>query len=398
MIDRHQYSHLETRTTDDGHTDPRLPESEDPLDRTADVTFAHGDLLPIQQLARMDEDMLRSTANSLPTRLAAKRWQARTDPSVGDNPWETGSKAVREFVKALEMKHWIRRQEPGTSDAYAKKLVSRTIDALQNLTNHRLAIRRRQERKNGLEYTERRLCLPTDAEIPVRSQPARRQLVSTGRPDHRVTKRSRASTFQENPPIPRQRGCPTGSTICGSLRRSVRRRFSLEIGAENLVGTHSDRVCKVERSDRSEDGQPLAEDEENGSTERNSLTGCLYRRRFGNEDTDIRIITLDKNLPVNRRVSLTDFTVRDNEVCRSILCKEIRNVIHPAVPEQLCRFLCQLYAVFRSHPRLGWIPERNPFERLLIRLSELCSTPSGHRDKQHNTPNSDGPRPSHDNT
>ncbi len=114
----------------------------------------------------MDEEMLRSTANSLPTRLAANLWQARTDPSVGDNPWEPGSKTVREFVKASDLKHWIRRQEPGTSETYAKKLVSRTIDALMDLSSHRLAIRKRTERKNGLEYTERRLLVPADAELP----------------------------------------------------------------------------------------------------------------------------------------------------------------------------------------------------------------------------------------
>jgi len=68
---------LEKLTRDDGRTYYRVPDSSDPLDRTDGVALAHGDLLPIQQLARMDADMRRSTANSLPTRLAAKLWQAR---------------------------------------------------------------------------------------------------------------------------------------------------------------------------------------------------------------------------------------------------------------------------------------------------------------------------------
>lgn len=158
---------LEKITKDDGETYYRIPDSSDPLDHAKNATtLAHGDLLPIQQLARLDEEMLRSTTNALPTRLAAKLWRARTDPTVGDDPWQRGSKSVREYVKASDLKHWIRRQEPGTSEAYAKKLVSRTIDALQDLTNHRIAIRRRTERKNGLEYTERRVILPADAEIP----------------------------------------------------------------------------------------------------------------------------------------------------------------------------------------------------------------------------------------
>ncbi|MFC4245461.1 hypothetical protein ACFOZ7_00335 [Natribaculum luteum] len=156
---------LEKLTKDDGRAYYRLPESADPLER-GDVALAHGDLLPIQQLAQMDEEMLRSTTNALPTRLAAKLWRARTDPNVGDDPWQTGCADIREYAKASDMKHWIRRQEPGTSDAYAKKLVSRTIDALLELSKNRLAVRKKTERKNGLSYVERRVILPTAAEIP----------------------------------------------------------------------------------------------------------------------------------------------------------------------------------------------------------------------------------------
>ncbi|TMT87023.1 hypothetical protein E2L06_10660 [Haloterrigena sp. H1] len=169
-VDHHEIDvdgdRLERIAKDDGHTYYRLPQSEDPLERGSSVTLAHGDLLPIQQLAQMDEEMRRSTANSLPTQLAAKLWKARTDSSVGDNPWEFGCKDIAEYVKASDLKHWIRRQEPGTSETYAKKLVSRMIDAVLDLSNHRVAVRKRTERKNGLEYTERRLILSTDAAIP----------------------------------------------------------------------------------------------------------------------------------------------------------------------------------------------------------------------------------------
>ncbi len=156
---------LERLTKDDGETYFRLPESSDPLDRGA-VSLAYGDLLPIQQLARMDEEMRRSATSALPTRLAAKLWQARSDDSVADNPWETGCKDIAEYVKAGDLKHWIRRQEQGVSESYAKKLVSRVIDALLDLSKHRVAVRKRTERKNGLEYTERRVVLPTDVEVP----------------------------------------------------------------------------------------------------------------------------------------------------------------------------------------------------------------------------------------
>ncbi len=114
----------------------------------------------------MDEKMRRSATSALSTRLAAKLWQARSDDSVGDNPWEAGCKNIVEYVKASDVKHWIRRQEQGISESYAKKLVSRVIDALLDLSKHRVVVRKRTERKNGLEYTERRLVLSTDAAIP----------------------------------------------------------------------------------------------------------------------------------------------------------------------------------------------------------------------------------------
>jgi hypothetical protein len=114
---RHDY--LERVTRDDGGTYYRLPESADPLD-DGSVSLAYGDLLPIQQLARMDETALQSTANALPTRLAAKLWKARTDSSVSDDPWRTGCKGIEASVRASDLKHWIRRQESGISETYAK--------------------------------------------------------------------------------------------------------------------------------------------------------------------------------------------------------------------------------------------------------------------------------------
>ncbi|RZV05212.1 hypothetical protein BDK88_4235 [Natrinema hispanicum] len=157
---------LERIRKDDGESYFRLPESDDPLERGGDVSLSYGDLLPLQQLAKMDEDMLRATTSALPSRLAAKLWKARTDPAVGDNPWRKGSTSVREYVTAGDMKHWIRRQEKGISDDYAKKLVSRTIDALLDLSKSRLAVKKRTQRKNGLEYTERRVLLMDDVDIP----------------------------------------------------------------------------------------------------------------------------------------------------------------------------------------------------------------------------------------
>lgn len=156
---------LEKVQKDDGEY-YRLPEAEDPLGRGGSTTLAHGDLLPIQQLARMDDDMLHSSTSDLPSRLAAKLWKARTDPNVGDNPWRKGSKGVREYVKASDMKSWIRRVENGVSSEYAKKLVSRTIDRLLEFSNNRLGVKKKTQRKNGLSYKERFVELREDVEIP----------------------------------------------------------------------------------------------------------------------------------------------------------------------------------------------------------------------------------------
>jgi len=52
-------------------------------------------------------------------------------------------------------------------------LVSRVIDDMLDLSTHRVAVRRRKERKNGLEYTERRLVLPAAVEIPGETTPSR---------------------------------------------------------------------------------------------------------------------------------------------------------------------------------------------------------------------------------
>ena len=40
------------------------------------------------------------------------------------------------------------------------------MDALQELTKDRMYIKKRNRRKDGLKYKERRLHLPTDSEIP----------------------------------------------------------------------------------------------------------------------------------------------------------------------------------------------------------------------------------------
>jgi hypothetical protein len=152
---------LERFEGDDGRQYVRLPGKSDPLSRSGTSRLAQGDLLPIQQLARMDDDMLRS-AGPLPARLAARAWREREEGRL----WSQGSGQVRDYVDAGDLKVWIRREEDGVNAEYAKKLASRTIDALIDLTKNQVRIEKRHHRKDGLKYRERRVIVPTGAEIP----------------------------------------------------------------------------------------------------------------------------------------------------------------------------------------------------------------------------------------
>lgn len=55
---------------------------------------------------------------------------------------------------------------------YATKLARRTIDALLDLAKHRLYDELRSWRADGLQYKERRVVLPSDAEIPGETSPS----------------------------------------------------------------------------------------------------------------------------------------------------------------------------------------------------------------------------------
>jgi len=149
---------------DNGDIFARLPGSADPLERSGTSKMAQGDLLPIQQLARLDDDMLRSTANALPSQLAAKVWSERQEGSI--DPWSKGSSSVRQYLDSSDLRHWIRREQDGVSETYAKKLAQRTMDAIEDLAKGRLYSQRKSRRKDGLQYKERRLILPADSEIP----------------------------------------------------------------------------------------------------------------------------------------------------------------------------------------------------------------------------------------
>lgn len=160
---------LERFKGDDGREYARLPGEVDPLERRGTSALATADLLPIQQLARMGDDMLANATSKRPDYIAAKVWDERGKHSAS-TLWSQGSSDVREYIDAGELKIWIKREmerpDEDMSDDYAKQLAGRTLERIRKLAKDRLYIQKRNHRKDGLRYQERRLILPSDSEIP----------------------------------------------------------------------------------------------------------------------------------------------------------------------------------------------------------------------------------------
>ncbi|WP_245998666.1 hypothetical protein [Halalkalicoccus subterraneus] len=142
-----EIDHLEQFTKDDGNRYARILGGDDPLDRGGEPALTPGDLLPIQQLSRMDNDMLHSAASSKPVRLAAEVWQDHEQNQ--SRLWNQGCSGVREYIDADELAQWLRHNEPGVNKEYSQKSASRTIDALTDLTKDRLYVKRKNRRKDG---------------------------------------------------------------------------------------------------------------------------------------------------------------------------------------------------------------------------------------------------------
>ncbi|WP_331232273.1 hypothetical protein [Natronorarus salvus] len=138
----------------------RLLNTDDPLERDEKPQLAYADLLPIQKLATWDTEDLEG--ENIDVRIAVWLWSQRNESG---SLWKRGSKGVRQYVEAGDLKTAIRARE-SVSDEYGKKLVSRTFDAILRLSNNRLVIRKKEKKQNGLSYQERRLILPEDSSIP----------------------------------------------------------------------------------------------------------------------------------------------------------------------------------------------------------------------------------------
>lgn len=153
---------LERFEKEDG-TYTRIPGQDDPLNRGGETQLSHGDLLPIQQLAQLDDEMLAS--ENKPVRLAAEVWQEHD--SVGPaSLWSHGAGEVRQYIDASDLKQWILIKEDGVNDEYAQKLASRTIKQLIEKSNNRLVTYQVEHSKDGLHYNETRLEWRSGTEIP----------------------------------------------------------------------------------------------------------------------------------------------------------------------------------------------------------------------------------------
>ncbi|MFB9808647.1 hypothetical protein ACFFQF_27435 [Haladaptatus pallidirubidus] len=121
--------------------------------------------MPIQRLARYDDEMLASVTNRKPDELAAKVWRERDDASRY-SLWSTGSGEIHAYLDASDLAEWIRLKECGVSKKYSQELARRTMDAMHELSKNRLGKTKRQRSKDGLRYQETRLVLKADVELP----------------------------------------------------------------------------------------------------------------------------------------------------------------------------------------------------------------------------------------
>ncbi len=163
-IDVHGHQ-LEQITKDDDNEYFRLPGEEDPLDRGGAVVHSTADLLPLQRLARFDDEMLASTTNRKPDELAAKAWRERDNPGRY-KLWSNGGANVRTYMTAPDLADWIRQEEAGVSKKYSQELARRTIDAMIELARGKLGKTKRKRRTDGLTYHETRVVLHQGTELP----------------------------------------------------------------------------------------------------------------------------------------------------------------------------------------------------------------------------------------
>jgi hypothetical protein len=140
-----------------------------PTVRIRVAALATADLLPIQQLARMDDDMLADATKDRPSYIAARVWAERGEHSRS-SVWSKGSGVVKEYVDASDVRLYIKseleRTDENLSYDYAKRLAGEALERIREMSKSRCYVEKRNRRKDGLSYKERRLVVPSDADIP----------------------------------------------------------------------------------------------------------------------------------------------------------------------------------------------------------------------------------------
>lgn len=159
-------------------TEPGTDPTEANETAKADPRLSTADLLPIQQLASMDEETLDRHAGTVADYWAAQMWQERGEK---DSLWKQGSGSVKEYLDASDVATRIYVESDGISRDSAREYARRAFRSLVELSANRTYTTKASKRSDGLDYKETRLILPTDAEVPGEPRAAAEATQSLGR-------------------------------------------------------------------------------------------------------------------------------------------------------------------------------------------------------------------------
>lgn len=129
----------------------------------SDPRLSTADLLPIQQLANMDDDTLREHAGTLPDYWAARLWRERGEES---SLWKEGSGTVNEYLDASDVATRIYVESDGIGRETSREYARRAFKSLTELSANRVGKKKAKKRSDGLNYKETRAVIHADAEIP----------------------------------------------------------------------------------------------------------------------------------------------------------------------------------------------------------------------------------------
>lgn len=151
---------LERITKDDGKQYFRAfgEINDDPFD-SDNITCSYDDLLPIQQLARLPDEMLAEQPTT--DERATWVWQNREE-------WmKKGCNGVKRYIDASDLatELYLKDDRIGSRES-AQTIAGKVMHRVVELSKTRTRVERKNRRKNGAPCTEKRLIVPEDAEIP----------------------------------------------------------------------------------------------------------------------------------------------------------------------------------------------------------------------------------------